>query len=329
MLKLSVTFLRSWIMLLLIFSAWFYPLACLQGVSSQRLTWGNASKKFIRHVYTSHDYCVLTSKEPITQCKFHPTNKVEQFCSALTKVELLRNQRLLPQSMYQLPKPYLVNDTAAEALTKLKDLFIALNRTNQAIMLIGDSITRNSIEALRCILSIETGHLVEIHPPISKILWGATRYTVTLYDTVRKENVTITVIYFTVWGQYINGSGDMYRKEAKRLLKHDRSVDIVFVFNIGAHEKYEPTQKKHVIDIIKYARKHLLGLQNRSNLFLYRESSAQHFNSTAGYYNPKQAKKWKKNQLPLPTCVPYDTVANDMNDWRYNGEKGGFSCDKF
>lgn len=220
-------------------------------------------------------------------------------------------------------------------------------------MLIGDSITRNSIDALECILSIEqsrsgrsgaqSGEMISISPPVEKILYGGTKYTLTLSlptptltptdktnPNKAPQTVTVHVLYFAVWTPYANGAGNMYLKEAKRLLKHhDPTTGIVFVFNIGMHEKYEPTQTKHVTDMIRFAQKEIIPMRQRQNLFLYRESSAQHYNSTAGYFNFKQSAAWKSKTLPLPTCVPYSLVANDANDWRYNGEQQAIKQTQF
>jgi hypothetical protein len=295
--------------------------------------WVNASQMFLQQIYTAHDYCVLTNPDPMTNCKRKASsNAVENECSSLTKKDRIR-QLSFPQSMYHIPKEFADNEESSLPLTKLTDMFISLNRTNRVLMLIGDSITRNSIESLECLLSIEqrTSDKITISPPVFKVLWGATKYTISLSNSkTLHQIVTVNVLYFAVWTQYGNGAGDMYLNEALRLLKHhDPTTGIVFVFNIGMHEKHEPTQTKHVTDMIQFAKKKILPMTNRNNLFLYREASAQHYNSTAGYFNFRHSLAWKTKKKPLPTCVPYSEVENDTNDWRYKGEQGAFKSTHF
>ena len=297
------------------------------------IDWVNASHSFLQQIYTKHDYCVLTNPDPLTNCKKKVSNHVENKCSALTKQDRIRQlSHVFPQSMYHLPKEYAKNNESALSLTKLTDMFIALNRTNRVLMLIGDSITRNSLEALECLLSIEQrSGIVNIAPSVGKVLWGANRYTISLANAhTLFEMVSVSILYFAVWTPYGNGAGELYLKEAQRLMKHDNpATGIVFVFNIGMHEKHEPTQTKHVSDMLSFAQKKIIPMTSRRNLFLYRESSAQHYNSTAGYFNAKQSLAWKAKKLPLPTCVPYNTVENDVNDWRYNGEQEAFKIKQF
>ena len=295
------------------------------------ILWKNASRAFLQQVYTKHDFCVLTKQDPMTSCKRMKTD-VESTCSILTNQKLIHgHMHQLPKSMYHLPAMFADIEPSKHPLTSLVDMFIMLNRTNKALMLIGDSISRQSIEALECILSIEKrSEMVTIDPPVTKVLWGATKYTISLSSAeTNHEPVTVSILYFAVWNQYGNGAEVMFRKEAKRLLKHNPTTSIIFVFNIGMHEKYEASQHKHVYDILTNGKKEVLSMKNRSNLVLYRESSAQHYNSTAGYFNQKQSEKWKTKKLPLPTCVPYEMVKNDINDWRYNGEQSAIKYSRF
>ena len=290
--------------------------------------WVNATYSYLQRVYTKHDYCVMTSADPLS-CTVEYNNEVEEKCSSLMNQNRVKHRsHMFPQSMYHIPQEF-NNENGLSDLTSLTDMLIKLNQSNRVIMLIGDSISRNSIEALECILSIESGKMVTISPPVVKVLWGGTRYTITVSSS-NNQSVNIQILYFAVWTPYANGAGKLYMKEARRMLKHqDPTIGIVFVFNIGMHERHEPTQRIHVADMIQFARKKLLQMENRTNMFLYRESSAQHYNSTAGYFNFKHSAAWKSKKMPLPTCVPYDMVKNDENDWRYKGEQGAFDLTKF
>lgn len=196
-------------------------------------------------------------------------------------------------------------------------------------MQIGDSMSRNSLLALDCILNIENGFgNVDIQPPLlmsKKIGWGATNYVFQFPHPVTKETVTFRLFYMAVWEAFKSGQVGWYDKElSSKVFSRADDVQLLIAFNIGMHERNKNSYSKNLKDMFSYANSTLLkmGKNPTKNKFIYRETTAQHYNRSAGYYDLAAMKKAKygRGVGKRYICVSSASTDSAKDDWRYQAE---------
>lgn len=189
---------------------------------------------------------------------------------------------------------------------------------------------RNSLLALECIINIENGYdKVNVEPPLllaQKIGFGANYYEFSFPNPVTNEPVTFRLFYMALWERFRPGNMGWYDSELSLKVfspKHADDVQALFAFNIGLHEQANQYYK-NLHAMFTYAKNKLLttmGKNPTKNKFLYRETTAQHFNRSAGYYDHHAIKKWKsKNVKRSYQCVPSASTDSAEHDWRHHAE---------
>mmetsp|Transcript_32301 Transcript_32301/g.60196 ORF Transcript_32301/g.60196 Transcript_32301/m.60196 type:complete len:404 (-) Transcript_32301:126-1337(-) len=299
------------------------------------LEWTNATLPFLKKVFSQPDYSAflyyagLVSKKDLVK----PATPLETLCSTI--YAQAKSGLDIPPSTHHLPVDVASSDAATQSLTRITDLLLAFNESNRVLVLIGDSISRNSLEALECIINIESGFKgqVETVPPLlqsPKVAFGAIYYEFRFRHSARQNPVTFRLFSMGMWQRLKESNYDWFVSESKMHVfsheHHAEDVQALFVFNVGLHEdqeNYETTLRR----VFDHAHRNLLSLgQNPfKNKFLYRETSAQHFNKSAGYYDKSAVSTWKaKNPGKKYTCLPSATTDNAKRDWRHRAEEAAF-----
>jgi hypothetical protein len=197
------------------------------------------------------------------------------------------------------------------------------------------------LEALECIIAAESGfdvEQVETIPPIAlanKISFGATYFEFHFRHPSRESLVTFRLFYMAIWEKVklskLNWFPAMMNSEVFSHQHHTEDVQALYVLNIGLHEDNEKKYSRTLIEFFKFADKELLvlGKNASANKFLYRETSAQHFNKSAGYYNYKSVTGWKsKNPGKNYKCVASASTDNTASDWRHRAEEAALETVK-
>ena len=113
---------------------------------------------------------------------------------------------------------------------------------------------------------------------------------ITFYHSPSKSNVTAKIFFCQ---QRERGSDkvlkykDLYAWQLlNKVVRYFPSSSFVFVINCGLHMQTYNEMSKRLGHLLKFAKTKLLSLGKYSekNKLIYRESSAQHFNNTAGYF---------------------------------------------
>lgn len=312
----------------------------------QEVVWVNASWDFLTKLYTNHDTCFMKAALSYThaQCPIPVKGSLEARCSAFSIYSGEATQAYgdnnvsFPASMTQVISGI---TEMYPHITQISDLLMGINQSNRALVLIGDSITRNSIEALMCILQLELSpQFVSISPPLTKVLYNAVHYTITI------PKATVHLVYNSIWHPFQSGKGGtttFIHGELSRYIFNKRypTMGALVVFNIGIHERGQKMMTKSLNEMFTYARTTLLSDHpERKITFLYRESSVQHYPEPGGLYNRNKAKKWQTGEVPSPVCsaqpAGYTNTAPRFNDnahheldWRYRAEINSYKTSKF
>jgi hypothetical protein len=133
--------------------------------------WSRADDHFLAHSLTPFDFCVLSSlgligaavpggaagaaAAGIQMCS-PPQSPAEAHCSILHSrmSHLAAWAPFFPQTLFDVPFE-LATRSSYQSLLTLSHFLGHLNATNRVLVLIGDSITRNTLEALNCALQRE------------------------------------------------------------------------------------------------------------------------------------------------------------------------------
>ena len=187
------------------------------------------------------------------------------------------------------------------------------------------------MESLECILKIENGFdNVIVDPPIllGKVGIGATMILISIKrpgQTV--ANVTFRILFLPIYGHLRHDSLIWSKANVVEKIFSDnkltKNMQVLYAANIGMHEKIEARYRPDLKLLFHYAESVLLKLgQNPAkNKFLYRETSAQHFNLSCGYYNEILMKTWgQENPGKQYQCVPSAVTQNVTADWRHHAE---------
>jgi hypothetical protein len=313
----------------------YTALAASSVSSSGTIEWINATSDVLSTLYTTYDHCVITASlrshssvfgkhanETLPSPCTLSDNEVEKQCSTFANFQNTAFNVHIPESMTHVV-PHLM--TSYPHLRHISHLLLHLNQSNRALVLIGDSITRNSIEALLCILQMENyPSPVTITPPLDKILYNTIHYTISL------PFATIHLLYNSIWHSFQPGKGGTtttFYGELQRFIFNKQYPDMgaLVVFNIGMHERGQNMMTKNLIEMFTFARETLIPTPNRNVSFLYREASVQHYpDSPAGLFNRNKAKQWHTGEVPSPICAawrqPNDLTAAGQN-WRHRAEQ--------
>lgn len=265
-----------------------------------------SSKKFLHQVYSDADFCLLIGE---AKCKesVHPT------CSVLHKQSSNHN---IPKIMYYVPSQY----STQPDVTKLTNLFIHLNNSNTALVLLGDSLMRNTLASLYCILLTENrDKIVKVSPPLEKIQWGASHNVLTLETLKGNIIFTLDVYYFAVWSNFDDHTIKWFNTSMIEIAQKNPLKRFFITANIGLHEHNELSMFKHLSSILMWA-KNFVTSSNNTHKFIYRETSSQHYESPTGYFDFHQRNLWRNGTIPYPTCAPNQEVGT-TNDWRVTAER--------
>ena len=311
---------------------------------NENISWVNASANILSQIYTKHDHCIITSALHSRGSDFksdtntfettcsQPDNIIEKRCSTFASYAYHQNtlgDNFIPESMTQVLSNL---SSRYPYINRITDLLIQLNESNRALVLVGDSITRNSIESLFCILQIENSFSsrVTITPPLEKVLYNAIHYTISF------PRATLHLLYFSIWHPFQPGKGGTttaFHGELQHLLFNKKypNLGAVVVFNIGIHERGQKRMTKNLIEMFSFMKDILIPTtSNRNVSFLYRESSVQHYDNPAGTYNINTAKKWHSGELSSPICQPWLLGdADNAKDWRYHAEQSALKSSEF
>ena len=193
--------------------------------------------------------------------------------------------------------------------------------------------SRNSLVALDCIVSIENGFdKVDVQPPIvmaKKIGWGAMSYEFRFPNPATKEPVTFRLLYMAVWERFNPRKTGWYDQQLSTQVERANNAQLLIAFNIGMHEKGEQDYTHNLKRMFSFAKSTLLKMGNNPsrNKFLYRETTAQHYNLSAGYYDYYAMKRWRSEvgQRLVYRCVPSASTDSAKHDWRYHAETEALS----
>jgi hypothetical protein len=196
------------------------------------------------------------------------------------------------------------------------------------------------LEALECIIAAESGFSrkhIDTHPPIAlanKISFDATYYEFRFRHPSRENLVTFRLFYISLWEIFtlgkLNWFPSLLQSEVFSHRHHTDDLQALYAFNIGLHQDNEMNYKETLMGVFKFADKVLLALGKNSsaNKFLYRETSAQHFNKSAGYYH-NSVLAWKnKNPGKKYKCVASASTDNAKSDWRHRAEEAALRAVK-
>ena len=176
--------------------------------SGSDMTWSKADDFFIEHSFTPFDYCVLSSLNRSQNGWDHcpaPQNQAEAMCSILHS--RMHNMASLlpifPHTLLDIPSEF-ESRSKYHSLLTLSQRFSQFNTSNRILVLIGDSITRNTIEALLCILQREHNyHNVSLTPSLydyNKIhKKGGKLYQFSFPNSVTDSMITVNMFYFAIW----------------------------------------------------------------------------------------------------------------------------------
>ena len=191
--------------------------------------------------------------------------------------------------------------------------------------------TRNSLESLECILKIENGFdNVVVEPPIimGKVAVWASMILISLNRPGQTAaNIIFRILFLPTYGHFRYNTLSWFKDSTIRNIfsddKRTKNMQVLYAVNIGIHWKTEEIYQTDLKQLFHYAESVLLKLgQNPAkNKFLYRETSAQHFNLTGGYYNEIPLKMWgQENPGKQYQCVPSAVTQNVTADWRHHAE---------
>ena len=147
------------------------------------------------------------------------------------------------------------------------------------------------------------------------------------HPTEQAMKVTFRVLYMAIWESIridnLNWITETVESAFFSNTSYPNNAQALYVFNVGLHEKTEADYERNLRNIFQLAKSKLLnfGKNYSKNKFLYRETTAQHFNLTAGYYDYFKMKKWRQiNPWKRYKCVPSNITHSSNADWRHRAE---------
>jgi hypothetical protein len=310
------------------------------------------SNEELSNWYTDYDVCMLTKRGNNHQkCKHLVKTEYDLLCSSVYWCQYSPDSlrmRPVQYGKYTNETFYLNNNPKHTPIT---DFLVNLNQSNRALIMLGDSITRDSLKGLACSLFRETP-TASVDPFLGKNKFGITEYTFTIpireEEGSSKKILIIKLFYLAVWSEFImkglenidvawiNKYGPSTMNWFIGYIKDlDETTDFsgfVLTANIGIHERKKAGPKWHaakLATIFRYLQSpYFLRHPNKNNHFFFRESSVQHFGvQPFGTFNMHASKTWyygsPKNEHK---CLPINETMGEYrgNYWLPSGEEGAF-----
>mmetsp|Transcript_1680 Transcript_1680/g.3126 ORF Transcript_1680/g.3126 Transcript_1680/m.3126 type:complete len:387 (+) Transcript_1680:210-1370(+) len=279
----------------------------------------------INQLYTKYDACILKHQG---EC-IPPTLDLEAQCSGfLPRDKVLRDMYAnvdspmsFPKSLYEIPTEYTSRQNFSK-ITRFSQLLTALNESNMMIALWGDSVMRDSVLSLVCIVAIENNFQdVSVFPP--DFLSQGGDFTFHRPNIIFTSSQTGKELSIPIFMYQQKSSQNFMRKDAyavSMLTAEARKFpnsSFVFVLNAGLHftRRRDLADRLEKMLLLAKNRLMLLGKSPINNRLLYRETSTQHYNLSSGYYSSVTVTD--ENTI----CVPTSNVQNKTTDFRHFAEK--------
>jgi hypothetical protein len=290
--------------------------------------WVPMQSSFLEKVYTSYDACILRQQG---NC-LPPSNELEKKCSGFYPKDVeARNNYLsdtsisFPRSLYEIPASYSEEHNFSQ-LIRITDLLVSLNASNTTLALWGDSVTRDSILSLICIVGIENMFDVILDPPNIMTSGGDfifQKLNIIFLHPTTKQSITTRVFFYQEKGTRNKDLSAL--KLLTAISKDAPNSHFLFVLNCGLHFDGYSHMAKRLESLLSFAKQHLLPLGNMSstNKILYRETSTQHFNHSSGYYDATISPSTIKDDTNYSSfmCVPSQRTSNYSYDYRHHAER--------
>lgn len=256
--------MRTIVIILLLLPYWV--------IRSFAFSWVPMSESEFNFYYQPLDLCVLRTNDYSNCIRTH-VRDLNLDCSVFHNCHF----RNLMDVLNFRPEKYGTAQGSKQRI--ITDVMRLLNQTDSALVFFGDSISRNIINSLKC------AHKAE--QPISSVsldkLVAVGSKTFEFPFSVNERNYTFNF-------KYIAGTifHERVLSEIERELEHywRLNMSVVLVANLGLHLKVSATHMNGVGELLKWAQSERFGdMQGRSNVFIYRETSAQHCDGDHGLYN--------------------------------------------
>ena len=287
-------------------------------------SWLTVRPEFLEKVYTPYDACILNRKG---NCPA-PSSDLEKRCSGFYSANptarefFATTSKPFPSSLYEIPSTYSGEHDFVK-LIRITELLIALNQSNSIMALWGDSVTRDSILSLICIVGIENNFQgVEVDPP-NIIADGGyfkfQRILITFRNPTINEIVTSRIFFYQEKGT-LNLS--KYDAVALQLLtamsRQIPNSNFLFVLNCGLHLGNYSAMSRRLESLFLFARKKLMRLGKTPwlNQLKYRETSTQHYDNNLGYFTENIL-----SQDHDVICTPSQPIVEYSVDYRHLAEK--------
>lgn len=281
-------------------------------------------------LYSLYDACILQHQGDCPS----PAAGLEEQCSGFySRDESLREiftnkSTSFPQSLYQIPSSH--DAQYLPKLSRITDLLIALNESNMMLAMWGDSVMRDSVMSLICIVGIENKFQgVTVNPPDIISRGGSSMFLRPQISFVHPT--TATEVSVTVFMYQEKGTKDFQRKNAyaEMLLaaeaKRVPNMSFLFVLNTGLHVSGYDSLAKRIETLLVFAQRRLmqLGKNCTRNVMLFRETSTQHYDHQAGYFT---ADLDRAASEVMCVSSPSRSLLGDASaDYRHRAEEDMFS----
>jgi hypothetical protein len=283
--------------------------------------------------YDPVDSCILKTHN-FTQCRLQQEKSILRSCPYCDHYCLATWQcHFTPSALYQKP-----SDLTRERVFGQKNLvnfLLHLNDTNKKLVLFGDSITRQSLQALFCLL-LQQNHRIRITPPLHSLDKTTQNYhfriTIplssqsssaqsspysssssslmnqnisSLQNTSRPRHITVSFINFP---HEITSPSQLQEILFNPISQLSATCDgLILITNWGLHSTKQ-NYFKLLLTLFEWAESAaFLSHPSQQNVFFYRETSSQHFpNSPYGLYGERNGQQ--------TTCQDIDSRRNNREE---------------
>eukprot|EP01041_Mallomonas_annulata_P012057 gene12057-25268_t len=299
--------MKKWI----IFLSFLWLFICIIGEkSSERAqnykTWMTIKDKELQRWYDPMDYCILKSRN-FTGCHdLHYKTSPYFFrdeCFATWKCQYT------PRILYTRPMGFSIKNRMTNR-NNILNFLIHLNQTNRHLVLFGDSITRQSMEALLCIL-LKLDRRITSKPISPGFDYDYAHFNIYIPNrnqTLAQPHIhhlhhIISSVHHIKINRQINIQ-DLHQFVYTKVeeIVHNTS-GVVMISNWGLHEPTPKNYNKLLNNLFSWAQSDKFGdLPTKNNSFFYRETSTQHFPSSPyGLYGNKHQN----------SCLPINPKLNN------------------
>jgi len=253
--------------------------------------------------------------------------------------------KFAPSKLYQRIDGYGMNDAS---LKLVLEFLLYLYQTNRELVLIGDSITRQTMAGLACELWRELSSII-IEPAIGKLKFADVKYTIKIpiseitnnhhhYNHHHKfldkdivvsddgiQYLSLPVTLFNIWEPFADQQMKWLKVKMNNMFRKKKK-NVVIVFNIGLHESDVLSYQSHLKAAFDWAQSiRLLNDINQNNSFYFRETAIQHFaGSNYGAFKKGMIRHWEANiKRNYPQCDALNESLHTVNKkfWRSIAEE--------